>query len=314
MKTTLLFNTKVIIAGALLMMTAVTSSAQINEYLMHNPVWRDSSSCAVPFPCIQQEGYNYYTAGDTVWNGLTYKKMLKKGTGVNNWFGPPPALCSGTYIYVDTVPAFLLRSAGKKMFIKTLFEPNEELLYDFDLDVGDTLPNTYNNLPGNIIYVTAIDSFYTPYGYRKIFTLAGANWAQYLIEGVGSSHGLIEPLGNFFDCGYQLLCFSLNDTSWYPVQGISCNIPLGSGELSDQSKMTVSPNPFSSEATIFSARPLRDARMVLINALGEVAEMRSGINGNSITLSKGSLSTGPYTVTITDETDSFRMKVVLTEM
>jgi hypothetical protein len=110
-----------------------------------------------------------------------------------------------------------------------------------------------------------------------------------------------------------LLCFSLNDTSWYPAQGISCNIPLGTGELSEQIQMKVSPNPFTSEATITSARPLRDARMELVNALGDVVQIRTGINGNAITLSKGSLSAGVYTISLTDGTGSFRMKVVLTE-
>jgi hypothetical protein len=215
-------NTIYVITGiALLLGSFQNTSAQINEYLMHNPVWRDSSTCAVPFPCLKYEGYNYYVAGDSTWNGLVYKKIFKKGAGVFMWMAPTPPQCSGSFSYVETNHAFLLRSSGKQMYVKDPGEPTEHLLYDFDLSLGDTLPTTFNNMPGTTIYVTAIDSFYTPYGYKKIFTLGGDNWAEFLIEGVGSSHGLTEPLANFFDCGYQLLCFSLNDTSWYPAQGLS---------------------------------------------------------------------------------------------
>lgn len=292
-------------------LTQNVASAQINDYLLHNPIWRDSSTCAVPHPCIRYEGYNFYVNGDTTWNGLVYKKIFRKGAGEYVWFSPTPPQCSGTYSYVETEPSFILRSFGKQMFIKIQSELTEQLLYDFDLDVGDTLPNTYNNLPGNIIYVTAIDSFYTPYGYRKIFTLAGANWAQYLIEGVGSSHGLIEPLGNFFDCGYQLLCYSLNDTSWYPAQRISCNIPLGVEEVFDMKPLKVSPNPFMNECTVSTEHPFRNAHLRITNALGEVVESRSGINGNSIIIRKDVLKPGVYWVNIIEADASSYIKVIL---
>jgi len=71
------------------------------------------------------------------------------------------------------------------MFIFVPGDTAEMLLYDFDLEVGDTLPVTYNNPPG--VYVTAVDSFYTSAGYRKRFMLAGDTWSKFLIEGVGHS-------------------------------------------------------------------------------------------------------------------------------
>lgn len=280
--------------------------AQINEYLLHNPVWRDSSTCAVPQPCIQYEGYNFYVNGDTTWNGQVYKKIFRKGAGLNVWMGPPPAQCSGTYSYTETEPSFILRSFGKQMFIKIQSEPSEQLLYDFDLEVGDTLPATYNNWPGNIIYVTAIDSFYTPYGYRKIFTLGGANWAQHLIEGVGSSHGLVEPLSNFFDCGYQLLCFSMNDTSWYPAQGISCNIPLSLGEVSAAANISVNPNPMTGQTIITTPVVWKNATMSVIDSRGRVVYEIIGLKGNKTTFSRNDLASGTYMIRISDgEATSF---------
>jgi hypothetical protein len=292
---------------ALILSLAFSSSkAQINDYLLHNPVWRDSSTCAVPQPCIQYEGYNFYVNGDTTWNGLVYKKIFRKGAGEYVWFSPTPPQCSGSYSYVETEPSFILRSLGKQMFIKIQSEPSEQLLYDFDLEVGDTLPATYNNWPGNIIYVTAIDSFYTPYGYRKIFTLGGANWAQHLIEGVGSSHGLVEPLSNFFDCGYQLLCFSLNDTSWYPSQGISCNIPLSIGEVSAVSNISINPNPMTIQSIVTSPVVWKNATLSVIDSRGRIVYEVIGLKGNRATFSRNGLASGTYMVRISDgESTSF---------
>ena len=119
----------------ILLFTTAVSFSQINGYFMNNPVWQTSSSCGVPHPCVQNESYNYYTNGDTIFNSLVYKKIYKKGEGSYIWLAPPPAIgCSASaYNYIDTVPSYFLRSAGKRIFLRQPFDTSEYLLYDFNL-------------------------------------------------------------------------------------------------------------------------------------------------------------------------------------
>ena len=67
-----------IIRSIFFLMCAQQINAQVNNYLIHQPVWKISSTCSVSYPCVQQETYNYYTNGDTLFNTFVYKKIVKK--------------------------------------------------------------------------------------------------------------------------------------------------------------------------------------------------------------------------------------------
>ncbi len=271
-----------------------SGTSQVNLYFLNNPIWKVNSVCAVPNPCIQNETYNYYINGDTIINTLTYKKIFKKGSGYYSWMAPPPSSgCTGSYNYIDSTPSFFLRSSGKKMFIRVPNDTNEYLLYDFNLQVGDTLPITYNN-PQNTVYVSGIDSVYTPYGYLKRFSLSGNNSAQYLIEAIGSSAGLIEPIGVILECGYSLGCYSLNDTAYYPSQGPGCNLTVGLPLQNPKVNVTIFPNPFSSEISLKSELPLKNGSVILSNLPGQIVFRRDNLNGKEFSFNAGDLSPGVY--------------------
>ncbi len=268
---------------------------QINEYLNHTPVWQVNHQCAVPQPCIQYEDYNYYVSGDTIFNGLTYKKIFRQGTGSYSWFGPPPvpAPCTGTYSYINTVSEHFVRSVNKQMFIRVYGDTSEYLLYDFDLQIGDTLPLTYNNFEPLII-VTSIDSFSTPYGYRKRFALAGNTWASELLEGIGHNRGFLEPVHTPFECGFTLNCFSLNDTAYYPAPGPSCMLILGAGELPESPKGNITPNPFSDYTTISWNAAVKNGEIKIYDIRGKVVKTISGISGESLKFYSEKLMSGIY--------------------
>ncbi|MFN5831336.1 MAG: T9SS type A sorting domain-containing protein [Bacteroidota bacterium] len=273
--------------------------AQNSNWLANDPIWQVNSSCAVGYPCIRQETLNYYFIGDTLLNGMLYKQVFKKGQGQFNWMAAPPAACSGTFSYIDTVPCYFLREAGMKIFLRQPLDTAEYLLYDFDLAIGDTLPVTFNNFQADV-YVTAIDSFFTPYGYRKRFALAGNNSATHLIEGVGSSNGLFEPIPLMLECGYMLNCFSLHDTAYYPTLGPSCNLAVALPTVSMLDILTVAPNPFSSYTIINSNRMLHKATLTINNSIGQTVKVRSQITGHSITLLREELSQGLYFIRLTE--------------
>ncbi len=281
-----------------------------NEYFQNNPIWKSYSSCAWNFPCITNENYNYFLTGDTTINATLYKKVCKKGTGTYFWGdpNPPPPSCNGSIIYsfINTVPSFYLRSAGTQMFIYPTGGP-EYLLYDFNLAIGDSLPLTWNNVDSTVT-VTAIDSFFTPSGYRKRFTLAGNTWAQYLLEGVGSSRGLIEPLQVPFECGYQLDCYGQNNSAYYPAPGPSCDLMVGEEQVSGiRGQVSVFPNPFADELNVSSYKLQVD--VTLYNAIGEIV-IRATTNDSNLKLSTFNLKSGIYLLRVRSMDEIIMKKVI----
>lgn len=281
---------------ATLLITSGSFFSQTNAYFLNDPVWRLSSACVLPphDQCVRNENYNYYTQGDTTLNSLVYKKMYKKGQGA---YGPKmggsSVNCPGPYHYTDNSPSYFLRSAGKQIFVRNAGDPNESLLYDFNLQVGDTLPITYNNWLTDIT-VTAIDSISIPPGYRKKFTLSNNTHAEYLIEGIGHAKGLLEPMGPIFDCGYQLDCYSIHDTAYFPAAGPTCEIPVGIRSYDKAVLVSVFPNPFSARAVIHADVALHNAQLNIYNQYGQSVRIITAVSGETVEIARESLSSGIY--------------------
>ncbi len=272
------------------------SYSQTNVYLQNNPSWGITSLCAEPYPCINNRQLNYYTNGDTVINSLLYKKIMEKGKGFYSWNAPPPSNCqnSGSYTYVNSSASYFIRSNNKQMFVRGVFDLNEQLLYDFNLSVGDSLPLSYNNFDSHIL-VTAIDSFITPFGYRKRFTLSGNTWAQYLIEGVGTNKGLVESLQIGFDCGYDLTCYGLNNISYYPSSaGPTCELSVGLKEIRKPINYNVYPNPFITTVNIQFEETIEYGELELYNMYGQKVKSSVIQSSNSALVTRDGLDLGIY--------------------
>ncbi len=157
---------------------------------------------------------NYLTE-DAVWHQLVYiegaplhvKHSIEADTLIGN----------NTYYKISTNPTsygynyyFYLRESSGVFY---QYSPSgDRALYDFNLSVGDTVPSLLSN---EHITITHIDTVYLGNTPRKRFFLdnyQGQDFgsSSYLIEGIGSSAGLLElPFnGMLFDYAAHLLCFS----------------------------------------------------------------------------------------------------------
>ena len=233
----------------LLLSSLIASAVVAQNYLANDPVWRVHSVCGVPAPCIAYDDYNYYAAGDSVIQGVTWTKVLRQGSYTLGWQSPnpPDPNCQGLHPYG---PAYygvkLIRQEGRQLRI---WDGTDQLLHEFDLVVGSTLPLSSTNWNTDIT-VVAVDSVLIGTEMRARYELANS-WAQYLIEGVGSSHGLFEPVSNFFDCGYGLDCFGLGADAFYPsAGGSSCWLPMAVHEVNAVGEWTLAPNPADHVVTI----------------------------------------------------------------
>jgi hypothetical protein len=275
-----------------------TGRAQTNHYFQNNPVWQINSQCAIPFPCIENQTYNYYINGDTIIDAQVYKKIFASGSGFVWTAQPPPNPCSSApFSYVNVYPEFFLRSAGKQMYLRTPGDSSDVLLYDFNLQIGDSLPLTYNNFSQST-YVTDIDSIQTPNGFLKRFMLSGSSWSSYLLEGIGHSKGLVEPMNVPLECGYDLLCYSLNDSAYYPAAGPTCFLFVGQEQEKNILKNSVSPNPSAGHFQINLQEDLNGAELQIISLQGQICYSRQGLNGRNIIIGGESLPNGVYFIKI----------------
>ena len=277
------------------LLTVTGLSAQ--DYLADGPLWRVRSLCGVPAPCIATDNYLYFTAGDSVIEGVTYTKVLRQGSVTYNWQASPPPLsnCSGTTNYgPDYDVPQLVRQVDRQLRIWD--GTADVLLHEFDLVVGSTLPQSWTNWNEDIT-VSAVDSVLVGTEMRARYALQNS-WAPYLIEGIGSSHGLFEPISNFFDCGYELECFGLGAESYYPVAGEGCGLPMGVADHATlEDHWTMAPNPASGPVRILAMDPVQGP-VVVRDAQGRVVQ-RANVSGmTTVDLDVAGMSNGVYSVQV----------------
>jgi hypothetical protein len=147
--------------------------------------------------------YQYYYSNDTLIGPYVYHKVMKSGGFVGGCYDGTPFGYQGS-IREDT--------SARKVLIILPNQTNENVLYDFTLNIGDTLKTVQDSLfyTGSCIVVGSIDSILIGSTYRKKWNFNSTCVLPFpIIEGIGSLGGLIDPLG-VFERGATLICY--NDT------------------------------------------------------------------------------------------------------
>jgi hypothetical protein len=241
-------------------LTSMCSFSQTNLYCPfpeNNVIWCDSfgfdgnptSACGVSSITI---------TGDTIIDSAIYHKLFKSEfyyqSGVNYHCSTnnPLVFWSGYKgaIRQDTIQ--------RKVFYREPNSTTDSLLYDFSLNVGDTIKSYIKILcPDSPTVVTSIDSVLIGTHYRKRWTVNQyfcISNAQ-IIEGIGSASGLLEPFINTGVGGqttYKLYCFSQNNQTLYPYYSLTsgCSLITSIQEQTSNDLISISPNPSSGQFTI----------------------------------------------------------------
>lgn len=237
--------------------------------------------------------------GDTIINSLSYKK-----------------------IYEDWAPIFninnasyrgAIREINKKIFIVHFTNNSETLLYDFNLNVGDTAKViTYSGWQ-YAYKVASVDSINLNGQYHKRWKFNQYNptfhYEEYWIEGIGSSFGLLSPLWSGSDNCFTLLCASQDSTLiyqysipnnpdcyWpitYDCEGVLN--PVGITEINPkEDRVVLFPNPFTNSAILKISTELNNATLKIYDVLGQEVLTNSHLNGQEIKINRGNLSSGNY--------------------
>lgn len=174
---------------------------------MKDAVWNFTT-----FPYGIESKLSKYTNGDSIINNIIYTKIYQN----SKICYPPTGNCESKY----GEKFGYIREENKRIYLK-LDGKSEFVIYDFNLKVGDTLPeNIYNNKK---YWIDKIDSIQITDGsYRKRYKISRMSnpFDLYIIEGIGATvytHGFI-PLDLLTDGEETLDCFSVGGKSLFPSQ------------------------------------------------------------------------------------------------
>ncbi|WP_162984976.1 hypothetical protein [Mesonia aquimarina] len=147
----------------------------------------------------------YYFEGDTLINGLQFKKMYSKQ--LDSIYHQP--ISGGVQQFNSTFKAINYVAAMRQNAdVVVYIAPNQstaEVYADFNIQLGDTLNykwNTYNAT------VSAIDSIKIGTNYLTQYKLSND---QYFYEGIGASYGLFNTWQTNARLGGFLCCFSMGN-------------------------------------------------------------------------------------------------------
>ena len=184
--------------------------------------------------------YSVIINGDTTINGLTYDKLFTPfiheilNVNCQMWMGPG---------YKGAVREDV---SLKKVFYVPQSDTAEQLLYDFNMQVGDTVQGYLRSyLQPGFDTVISIDSVLVGNTFRKRWYVNNSYFIS-IIEGIGSTYGLIEPSpGTSTDFPtYDLTCYRLFDATLYPDTLTNCDLITSLPSVEEgRNTIHVYPNP-----------------------------------------------------------------------
>jgi hypothetical protein len=241
------------------------------------------------------EDYSIKISGDTVIGNHTYHKLNIPYVYFDNM---------GSCTQTNTVGykgAIREDEVNRKVYFVNPMSSTEILLYDFNMQVGDTVQGYLETgLYDNKDVVISVDSVLVVDSYRKRWEI-NYSYGIYVIEGLGSTYGLIVPSpGQASDFNYFWLnCFQQNSQAMYPDTNANCQLITSihpAYAISNQ--VNVFPNPSSGSFTVELARPNDFREILLSNIIGNIIFRKNINNQNKVIIEN--LPIGTYIITIID--------------
>lgn len=235
---------------------------------------------------IQTSDIQYYTDGDTVINGNIYLRLIEYRIDTDYEPGTEPVLFFG---YTGAI-----RNSGNKQveFIDH-WNDEPEIIYDFNLSVGDTIKVGYGAEPyePEPLVVLSIDSIELCGNYHKRYNLNDTIWHLMtpvsLTEGIGFNVGLINPYFFQFEQESTLNCYTERNNE----NCEECILLLSNKELENNFKIDIFPNPNSGLLKIRSDKYI--IGYDIINELGLIIYSENNLNNMDLALNTD-LSNGIY--------------------
>ncbi len=265
---------------------------QVDGY-WKNSMWANDclDSLQVNPTCFVEQ---FFINGDTSINTELYKKVFHSGRDRNyNW----------TWTYWDHGYHGCYRNdlVNKKVYFIPKDSADELLLYDFDLNINDTIPSSYvydtSSSPGAVV-VDEIDSILINSTYLKRYHLTSTPGGIHLIEGIGSDLGLFSPIkSDYFEHGYGLMCFKNIAEELYYDGGDSSNCDLITdinNKYYINTSLSLYPNPSKNKITLqISNDDIRNIEAEIYDVHGKMFVSKK-INSQTTDIDISSIAKGVY--------------------
>jgi len=280
--------------------STLTISAQTSVYHPFpesNACWNIQYVLSQCWMGTSDENYSIIISGDTNINSLNYHKLTTPYVQFYTY-----GSCTQQN-FPGYKGAIRQDTANRKVFFVPPSDSAEQLLYDFTMQVGDTVKGYTQNFILTSVpdIVLSVDSVLVGNDFHKRWKI-NAEYLIYLIEGVGSTFGLIEPSpGSAIDVpGYHILCFQQNGMTLFPDTTDNCQIitSINSNEAkSDQIK--VFPNPSNGLFTVEFDQPVNISEVQVADMLGNIVYQENTNNKKQIHIDN--LPSGIYILTVIDK-------------
>jgi len=281
-------------------LVSINSVAQTSVYHPFpdsNAVWNVEIVSQCSSSTVTWEWYSYVMNGDTSIGGNSYHKIyIPLFLDTSQCFGN--SALAGYYfgcVRQDT-------SLKRVYFIERLAS-TENLLYDFSLEIGDTIHGLLTNWGdcADDSVITEIDSILINGNYRKRWKVPTMLMPQHIIEGIGYLGGPFTPI-----CSWEgrddLSCFTqdnvvLYEDSFNVTHPGLCGIINSVSPVEKKPTTFLYPNPVFEEAMLET--PAQPAVLSIYNYLGILVLERKIISNKTI-LQLEDLHDGIYFYCLTD--------------
>jgi hypothetical protein len=316
-----------ILVIVLIALMVQVSTAQTNVFHPmpdSNAIWHEILSTGTYVdgdnPCFDCMDYQYQIIGDTIVGSNTHHKLYRVGYGYN-YTSQNGCSQQLNCIWTNTdyyLGCFREDTAARKDYYIYPADTTESLLYDFTLNVGDTLRISIHG-PQQTGVVQKIDSIMVGTDYRKrwILDTSDVEYIATFIEGIGNTLGLLANF-SYFEQNQHLLCFTQNTITLYhdslsgdPFNPSSnCTLTVGIKELSkDKINMTIIPNPATTSITIHSTMSIINYQLSIEDVLGNKIYQQT-ITSNDTQIDVSTWSEGVYFYEVRGANDVARGKFV----
>lgn len=280
-----------------------------------------------PHRNIYYDGTIYYN-GNIILANKTFQKIYYKY--VQTYFRYENNIQVTKHSNNDVLLGYVFNDKPNK---KVFFKPNNSqffnndttinLLFDFNLKVGDKYPITINNNNSNST-IKKIDTIIDPFGvsravYNMYDTIIYSHFYRPVIQGIGFCGGLLNnnlelPFEGYYS---DIECFNFDNNKFkYSYQSEttmlysdSCGIIQFLGiNKSNKFNISNSPNPVTSTFTIDI--PDEEATFTLINTLGQSQQIQGVREGSIWKFDVNTLEVGIYYLRINSANNLYLSKII----
>jgi hypothetical protein len=256
----------------------------------------------------------FYLEGDTIMEGRSYSKIYNFiGWTQRNYVGGIRQDTAAKRIYAKLVN-WMYPIYPPSIFLFS--DTSDVLLYDFSLEIGDSILIPSIFFYYQYLYVNNIDSIEIQGNYRKYLVLNSSihPWINsYWIEGIGSLNGLFWPR---FDQEFSicnLACMTQEAITLYAIDGaINCPYyPNSIPNIKDDQRLILYPNPVQ-DYLYLKVRNInsKDFTCEIYDFTGNLIVQKSKISIEQSHIDVSSLKEGIYIIQIEIESQFYNFKFI----